>query len=558
MKRPIMQLFLMAALPVAALAQSDAAREPTLDDLVKLVPDDPALVVVIPDFSDVAAGIQAFGVAADIGDLAQLDADTFFDEFDTSGLPDEWPGCLRKTGPFIFALTIPESEPLLICTVTKPPETPPGEFVLLRNNILIAAPDAEVMHAVKNVSGTFAKRFAKQVRPALEEHDVAVFLDVSAWSMQIQQMLSMGEMITQMGVAATSQPAQVNLTMVKWLFEMLRTTVGESQAFVLAGRVDGNGLHLAEVLHVDPAGKIAEYLSKIGKPEKDLLRGLPSPPGTIVMATEWRTPGSVETMTEKMLDVLLSATTQPADQAERPEVTPELRKLYRILDGYNGVATFGAESGGMRARGLYLTDQGQALLDGFEEMWKVATPIMTSMAPGFTMELSEETEIVGSIKARVYRFTLNVPDEDARRALRAIYGESPTFYAALHPEGVAYAMGPAEVARANLERIMNEKSVSLSADRRVADALKKLSPRPQAFMLFDLPGLMTWAAEIAELSGEGLPQFKPPEKPLPYLGFSLYLHESAISAELFFPAKVAKYIVEQSGAPTAPAPAEPY
>jgi hypothetical protein len=70
---------------------------------------------------------------------------------------------------------------------------------------------------------------------------------------------------------------------------------------------------------------------------------------------------------------------------------------------------------------------------------------------------------------------------------------------------------------------------------------------------------MTWAAEMAEFSGGGMPEFKPPKTPLPYLGLSLYLHKTAISAELSLPADVVKYIVEQTGAATsAPAGAEPY
>jgi hypothetical protein len=558
MQRLIMPSFLVAALTVAALAQSGAAREPTLDDLVKLVPDDPALVVVIPDFSDVVAGIQAFGVAADVGDLAQFDADALFDEFDIRGLPDKWQGYLRKTGPFIFALTDAQSEPLLLCTVTEALEAPPSELIELKGDILIVAPDAEVMRAVKNAGGTFTKCFASRVQPALVEHDLAIFCDVPSWSVQIEPMLALGKMFVQMGAAATTQPTQVSLTMVNWVFQTLRTLVDEARTLVVAGRIGADGVHFSKTVHFDPAGKVAGYLGKISKPEKDPLRGLPPTPGTMVMAAEWVTPADVETVTEKMLDVLLSATTQPADQAEQPKLTPKLRRLYRILNGYNGVLAFGTQSEGMRARGLYFTDQGQAYLDGFEEMWKVTTPLMSSMAPGFTMELSEETEMVGSVKALVYRFKFDAPDEETRRLLRMMYGESIAVYAALHPEGVAYAMGPPEVARADLEGIMSAKSVSLSADRRVADALKKLSPRPQALVLLDLPGLMTWAAELAELSEEEMPQFKPPEKPLPYIGLSLYLHESAISAELFFPAKVVKYIVEQSETPTAPAPAEPY
>jgi hypothetical protein len=559
MKRVVIPSFLLAALPLVTLAQTDAVGKPTLEDVLRVVPDDPALVVVIPDFAEVVSGFQAFGAAAGVQDLAELDADTLFDELEVGDLPDDWQECLDKSGPFVFALTAPDSTPVLICTVTKAPATPAGEFIELKGNILIAAPDAEVAAAVKSGSGAFVKRSGEQVRSGLEGHEVAVFLDLSAWSAQIQQLLSMGEMITQMGAAATSQPTQVNLTMVTWLFDLLRTALDEGRTIVFAGRIDADGVHVSKMIYFDPTGKIADYLSKVSTSDKDPLRGIPPLPGAIVIANEWRTPPSVETMTEKMLDVLLAATSQPAGEAAPPKFTPELRKLYRILDGYNAVMSFGSEGGGLSASGFYLTDQPQAFFDGFADMWKLSAPMMASMAPGFKMDVAEDTETIGSVKARVYRLKFDVADEEAKRAIQAIYGESTTVYAAPHPEGVAYAIGSAEVARANLEKLLNEKGQSLSTDARVAGALNRLSPKPQAFALLDLPGLMTWATELGKAMGGGMPQFKSPEAPLPYLGLGLYLHKTAISAELFFPAKAVKYIVEQSGAPAgAPEAAEPY
>ena len=559
MKRLRTRSFLMVALPLAALAPSSAADEPALDDVLKFVPDDAALVVVIPNLSDVVAGIQVFGAAAGVQDFVEVDADTILDDLEVGNLPDEWLECLRKNGPFVFVLTDPDADPLLICTVMRPPDAPPSDLIELKGNVLITAPDAEVMHAVKSTAGTFAKRFATQVQPTLAKHDLVLYFDVQAWSVQIEQMLSLGEMLAQMGAAAAGPGAQLNLTMVNWMFEMLRTAYTESRTMVLAARIDADGLHFRKLVNFDPAGKVANYLAKVRKPEKDLLRGLPPQPGMFVMAAEWGTPGNVETMSEKILDVVLAATTQPADEAERPKLTPEMRKLYRILDGYNGVMTFGSEPAGMVINGIYLTDQPQTYFDGFPALWKLSAPMMANMGPDFTMDVSESMETVGSTKARVYRVKFDVADEETKRILQVIYGESITFYTAPHPEGVAYAMGPADVARANLEKLLAEKGSPLSTDRRVADVLKKLSPKPRGFLLLDLAGLMAWYMKVAEVPESEMPQFEPPKTPLPYLGFGLYLHEASIGTELYFPAKVLKYIIESSETPTsAPSGSEPY
>ena len=66
------------------------------------------------------------------------------------------------------------------------------------------APDAEVMQAAKDVSGGFARRFESRARKMLEGHHLAVFLDLPSWTTEIEQFLSLGEMFSQMGAAATT------------------------------------------------------------------------------------------------------------------------------------------------------------------------------------------------------------------------------------------------------------------------------------------------------------------------------------------------------------------
>ena len=78
MKRLITLSFLAAALPLATWAQTGAGSAATLDDLLKAVPDDPAVVVVVPNFNEIASGFQAFGAATGIPDLAEIDADLLY------------------------------------------------------------------------------------------------------------------------------------------------------------------------------------------------------------------------------------------------------------------------------------------------------------------------------------------------------------------------------------------------------------------------------------------------------------------------------------------------
>ncbi|MFQ5806281.1 MAG: hypothetical protein ACE5I3_07520, partial [Phycisphaerae bacterium] len=148
--------------------------------------------------------------------------------------------------------------------------------------------------------------------------------------------------------------------------------------------------------------------------------------------------------------------------------------------------------------------------------------------------------------------------------LKRIYGESTALYVAPHPEGVAYTMGSAEVARRNLEKLLARKASPLSNDPLVANALKRLPPKPQMLVLLDLPGLIKWGMELVTAGfGEGpapaVPPLELPKAPLPYVGFGLYLHEASCGAELFVPAETLKVIVKWSeGPPGDTTESEPY
>jgi hypothetical protein len=571
MRRPITLLFAAIALPLATTAQTGGESAsgnstPGLSDLLRLVPDEVALVVAIPDFAGLVDGLRAFGPAAGIQDLAGMEAATLFDEMEVADLSDEWRQGIRKDGPIVFALTDPDTEPLLICTVTEGAEAPPGgELIQLKGQILMAAPDTEAMQAVKNASGKFAQRFEKQARAMLDGHDLVVFFDMPSWSMQIERMLSMAEMVSQMGAAATTQPGQANLAMVNWVFKTARTVVDESEAIAIGARFDADGIHVGKLTHFKRTGKIAGYLNKVRKSEKDLLRGLTAERGMMVFAGEWMLPADVTTFNETMLEVMRAATSsQPAAEEEWEKALQAARRLYRAISGYNGTMTFGTDQVGMTFNGLYLTDKPQAVLAGIPAVFELSQPMMNAMAPGFSIEVSEQMETIGSVRARVGHLKLDIADEETQQILKRIYGESATFYFAPHPEGVAYTMGPADVARKNLERLLDAGAARLTDDPRVAEALKKLAPKPQGLALLDLPAFMKWGMEFATMEfGDtpppGMPQLKLPETPLPYVSCGLYLHETSCGIELFVPAQTLKVMVESfMGAAGETTESEPY
>jgi hypothetical protein len=198
MRRLITRLILVVTLPLSAAAQvgSDepTAGKPTLDELLKLVPDGPALVAVVPDFGEVVGGLGELGAIIGVNDLVDLDADDLLTDLELDEIVGTWRDHVRTDGPFVFVLMDPDTDPLLLCAATEPARVPVDEPVQFRGNIMIAARDAEVLRAALSADGKFAPRFEKQAHGMLDRHDVALLFDVRSWSAQIDQILSLGEM----------------------------------------------------------------------------------------------------------------------------------------------------------------------------------------------------------------------------------------------------------------------------------------------------------------------------------------------------------------------------
>jgi len=550
-------LLLIVALPLAALAQTSPhsagnTARPSLDDLLELVPDDVALVAVIQDLAAFAGGIQEFGAAIGVDDLVETDSAAILADLDITALPADWRDRINRRGPLVLAQPEPDCEPLLLATITEPADVPTGELVKIKGRILIAAPDAEILRATTSASGRFARRFKENAAATLESHGVVIFLDAPAWATKMEQMLTMGEMFAQMGAAMTSQPAQSNLALVNWLFQSLRTAYGETETLVLAGRINGDGLHFNKLIRFEPGGKIAEYLGKVRKSDKDLLRNLPAQPGMIIMGAEWTLPPDVQTFSEHMLDVMLAAAPDTPGDADWKKTTEQAKGLYRRIAGYNGVVSSAADQPGMLAHGFYLAENAPAMMDNFHALWKVSMPLMSTMAPGFEMEVTDEVEMIGSARARTYHMKFTTGDEQMQRMLNSMYGESTTFCIAPHAEGIAFAMGPGNVARQRLEKLLAGEGTPLGADPRVAAALEKLSPKPQVLVLVDLPRLMLWGLKISGVPAPPLPQEAPP----PYVGLTVHLHQTSCTTELFVPARTVKALTDfvqgPAGAPTGP------
>jgi len=564
-------LLVPLVLIVPAGARAPAAFQPqthkgsSLDDLVKLVPDEAALVVVFPDFAKAIAGVAAFGTAAGIEDLAELEAEELLDELDIAALTDELRKHLRADGPLVLAVTEPGEEPLLLATLKTPPAGAPGALVELKGDVLLAAPGTVALQAARSASGKFAHRFAQQVRDVLAGHDLAAYVNVPGWSLEIEQALETGEMLTQVGMQAgapTTQAAEANAALISAIFGMMRSVAAETDAVAIALGFDRGGAHLSQRVHFKPDGRAAAYLKSVRKSEKELLRGLRGPAGSMIVAAEWTLPPEVETLSGRFLRAIVA--THPALKEDESFKTKmrSLTEFYRKLDGYSMVGDVGPPAPLLRFSGLYLTTEAQWATEHLWELWELSSCFTTTLAPGFSMSVSQEAGQIGDVKVHVGHLQFKTEDAESQRLLDAIYGNLAVCVAP-HPAGVALGTGSPEVARERLEKLLTGKGPLLSDDARVIAARKQLSPRPQGLALIDPLGFMKGMLEATEVLSDELgpmplPEIEWPQKPGPYVAFGLYLYPTACGVEAYLPAEVVKNMadvflrLEKAAVPTEP------
>ncbi len=548
-----------AAPPATGPATAPAALAPPVAAVLRYVPDDAHLVLVVPSLQEAVAGISAFGRAIGVKDMADV---TVLEVL--QGPLGERAKAIEAAGPFVMALSAQHGEPVLIgsCSAaglpkstTSPAELVPGVqlievgdsgyLALTADRVAIIGREKNDLLRALESSGKIARRFAEQYAGLLASRQAVLYIDVPPWHDVLRQQLGVVAQSMYMGMAATPNAAE-GIQVWKWIFEQVERIAGELNTYVVTARVDGEAVFLEDRLEFKPEGTVARYLRAVRKPKRDLLRGLSPDPAAFVFAYEWELPPDVESVEAGLMRAFLRMDAMKERLgAEKLEAALDRSvEIHRKICGSNGVVEAVPEGDGLLISGLYLTTEGPVVQRELRELYETFPELMNAWGGLPSTTVRHEDEKLGDVVGDLYRFTFETDDARLQPMLQMVYGATPSVYIVAYAPGVAYALGAQEPARVRMLRLLSQPSASLSRDPRVATLFTKLSPNPQMCMLVDAPRCVKLFGGMVRRIGVPFPAVPLSDEPAALIGCALYLEPEAMHGELLIPAAPLKSLVE--------------
>ncbi|HPM22378.1 MAG TPA: hypothetical protein PLP66_00630 [Phycisphaerae bacterium] len=567
MRRMLALAGLAFGLPWVAWGQAPTSQSAALpagvERVLKYVPDDTHLLIIVPSMDGLATGVAAFGKAIVLPELAEVNAREMLTEMLGANA-----AALDTHGALVLALSAAHDEPLLLATLardegwkgtTQPTrlddetlvcEFGPERFLAASTNgVAILAREKSELRRALEARGKGGERCAAALAPCLAQRQVALYVDIPAWKSVIDAQMTLVSQGMYMGMAAAGPDAELGMQVWNWMLEQVKNIVAESRTFVATVRIDAQGVFADGRATFDADGQVVRYLQGVQRPRRDLLRGLPTTTAPVLMAFEWEeAPGAVgpqEAMSRAILR--MDAVKEKIDGEKLATVMKQTIEMNRRVPGSSAVFSFSPEERGLLYWGLYLTREGPAVQREMRSIWEL-TPELVNAWGTFPGALARgEPERIGGVDADVYKFDFDTDAALRQPMLQALYGRDPTLYMAPHPEGLAYAFGPQTEARARLADILDTERPPLRTAARVTSLFKHFSADPQCCLVVDLPAVFRSVSGMLAQFGLPVPAVELKDEQPPLAGATLYLEPESIRTELFAPAEPIKDLVKAIG-----------
>ena len=528
-----------------------------VDRLLAHVPDDTALMIVVPSAEKLAQGIAALGRNLELEDLAEIDPADLFGELD---LPANGEG-LDLRGPIVVAMAPMRPAPVVLC-ITEGAEVwkravgaesiesglykvralEDSVYAAFDGDVVIIGRAEEDVRAALRAEGTSVRRLGAYPGQWLITHHVVLGLRVQDWSPLLVPVLNAFQASLQMGMAASGQDAEHGVEFVGWLCDQMRGMVAQVETLTVGVRVGGDGVFAQTATIFDPAGSVTDYLGKVRKTTRPLLRGLSDSDDLLVLACEWDLPPGTDSLWCPLLKSLLRSG-ERADDEDFQKALKAMLDTQRELSGYNMAMSLGPPEQALVLRGLNFTKRPEAVLESMRYSYELDPELMGAFGVGHDVKMSTRREQIGAVNGYAFEMCFDAEDEEARRMIQAMYGEKMTTCAAPHAEGVMFASGSGETARARLDRMLAGKDGRLVENQRVKTAQRALSPDPQCWVLVDLMKCFELGVRLARTVGAPVPPIKLPSEATAFVTAGVYLDGNTVRSELFVPAEPVKALI---------------
>lgn len=562
------RLTTLVSVALALLAQASAQTptsapspaEPGLERVLRHIPDDTHLLLLVPRIDKFASGVAAFGKATGLGELAEFMPRSALDE-----LLGKSSAAIDPAGPLAVALSATEEEPLLIAAVnldagwqgtTQPARLRDGTLVYefgaerfvatTTDGVAVFAREKGELRRALEASGKFVDRL--EPNPGGDAHQVLVYVDVPAWRDVVGTQMAVLMQCMAMGMAASDPDAEIAMRVWTWAQGQAKKVLAEAQELRVTLRVDAEGVFLDERVTFNSDGAVAEYLKQVPRPKHELLRGLPAGSADVVLGYEWEEPAGTEgwnaSLSRAMFEIESLKQKVGADKLET--VVQRSIEMSRKVPGISMMFGFGTDGKGLAYSGVYLTSDARGVQRDLRSICEL-TPELMSAWGSFPMAMTpQEPETVAGVAADVYRFQFEGAGKPSQTMLQAVYGKDSSVYMAPHPAGLAFAFGQRDDARATLTRLLAADAPPLNRDERVTALLKRFAPQPQFCLLVDLPRIAKGIIGLVEHAGVPVPQISISDRPTPLAGLTFYLEPAAVRAEIFVPAEPIKVLRESA------------
>ncbi len=271
-----------ASAPAPAPTTAPAALSPAVEAVLRYVPDDTHVLLLVPHLDDLTRGAAAFGTAAGVPELA---------EFAPRGVLESLLGqaaaALDTGGALAVALSATSPEPLLIATRSRSddwlPATQPtrlrdgalayefgGEqcVATTTEGVVLVVREKDELRRALDASGKFVAQLRTEIATAPRGWQAFLLVDVPAWRETLESHLTLAARCLYLGMAANDSDVEIALKVWDWLLGQARQVLTEAQMLTVALRVDADGVFLVPRARFAPDGRIAGYLGAIRRPTR--------------------------------------------------------------------------------------------------------------------------------------------------------------------------------------------------------------------------------------------------------------------------------------------------